>query len=232
MKKLNVWSVLKSGTVIGMKNALSVIGATVLYILTIWIPYINVGTTIAMAAIPVELSKGKVISPLFIFKSEYRRRMGEFFILEALTLVAMLIGLLFGVIPMYVIAIAWSLSLYLFIDKDMTALEAMRESNRLTYGNKWRILAVGLLFGIVVAVLLSVFTAIANACDSMALRIIFTLIIIVCVAPVGVGLDAVIYKTLTTPEEEPATGETVVEEVVVEIVEEPATESTEEQAAE
>lgn len=43
------------------------LGATVLWLLTIWIPYLNVGTTIAMATIPIELSKGKVISPLFIF---------------------------------------------------------------------------------------------------------------------------------------------------------------------
>ena len=65
-KKITVTGVLSEGIGLGIKNAVSMLGATVLWLLTIWIPYLNVGTTIAMATIPIELSKGKVISPLFI----------------------------------------------------------------------------------------------------------------------------------------------------------------------
>ena len=49
---------------IGVKNAPSIIGCVVLWLLTIWVPYINVGTTIAINMLPIELAKGGVISPL------------------------------------------------------------------------------------------------------------------------------------------------------------------------
>lgn len=67
-KKITILGVWKEGWEITMKNLLSILGAVVLYVLTIWIPYLNVGTTIAMTTIPIELSKGHVISPLFIFR--------------------------------------------------------------------------------------------------------------------------------------------------------------------
>ena len=66
-KSLNVIEVVKGGCEIGVKNAASLVGALFLWIITIWIPYLNVGTTIAINTIPLELSKGKVISPFFIF---------------------------------------------------------------------------------------------------------------------------------------------------------------------
>lgn len=83
-KKLNMLATIQDGLRIALVNFLSLIAATILYILTIWIPYLNVGTTIAMSSLPAELSKGKVINPLFIFEGKYRRDMGEFFILIAL----------------------------------------------------------------------------------------------------------------------------------------------------
>ena len=43
---------------IGVKNAPSIIGCVVLWLLTIWVPYINVGTTIAINMLPIELAKG------------------------------------------------------------------------------------------------------------------------------------------------------------------------------
>ena len=58
MKKLPIFATLKEGLELGMVNCFSLIAATILYILTIWVPYINVGTTLAMAALPVEMAKG------------------------------------------------------------------------------------------------------------------------------------------------------------------------------
>lgn len=66
-RKITVAGVISEGIGLGIKNAISMLGATILWLLTIWIPYLNVGTTIAMTTIPIELSKGRVISPLFIF---------------------------------------------------------------------------------------------------------------------------------------------------------------------
>ena len=47
-KKLDFGSVLSQGFLVGMKNLPSLLGAIVLWLLTIWIPYVNVGTTIAI----------------------------------------------------------------------------------------------------------------------------------------------------------------------------------------
>lgn len=62
-RKITVAGVISEGIGLGIKNAISMLGATILWLLTIWIPYLNVGTTIAMTTIPIELSKGRVISP-------------------------------------------------------------------------------------------------------------------------------------------------------------------------
>lgn len=100
-KKISVMSVLSEGISLGMKNAVSLLVATVLWIVTLWIPYLNVGTTIAMTTIPIELSKGKVISPVFIFDSKYRKYMGEYFTLIGLMLMAIIPALFFMIVPRY-----------------------------------------------------------------------------------------------------------------------------------
>ena len=77
-KKLDFGSVLSQGFLVGMKNLPSLLGAIVLWLLTIWIPYVNVGTTIAIMTIPIKFSKGEIFSPLCIFEKQYYRYMGEF----------------------------------------------------------------------------------------------------------------------------------------------------------
>ena len=52
MNKLPFKETLSEAIQIGFKNILSLIAATLLYIVTIWIPYINIGTTLAMNALP------------------------------------------------------------------------------------------------------------------------------------------------------------------------------------
>tara|TARA_B100000683_G_C12089305_1_gene390286 strand:- start:84 stop:335 length:252 start_codon:yes stop_codon:yes gene_type:complete len=83
---MKILSILKEGASLGLRNSLSIIGAYLHYILTIWVPYINVGTTIAIVSLPVSISKGRVISPLVIFYSKYRKNMGTFFYLLFITL--------------------------------------------------------------------------------------------------------------------------------------------------
>lgn len=48
VKKLDFGETLKDSVAIGVKNAPSVIAAVALWLITIWIPYLNVGTTIAI----------------------------------------------------------------------------------------------------------------------------------------------------------------------------------------
>ena len=200
-KKLQICATIKDGFSLGFSNFLSVIAITLLYLLTIWIPYLNVGTTIAFCALPAEIAKGKVVNPFYIFEAKYRRNMGEFFILYALMFNAVIVGFCFLLIPGYVIAIAWSFALVLFVDKDLNALASLRESNRITYGNKWRIfwtfvlagLALGLLMGIISGLL-----AIGHNDVLEVIAVIIDVIIVLFMIPALIGIEASIYRQLTT----------------------------------
>ena len=153
VKKLDFGETLKDSVAIGVKNAPSVIAAVALWLITIWIPYLNVGTTIAITLLPTQLAKGEIVNPLGIFDSKYRRYMGEFFITMGLMIFPIFIGVLFMVIPGIVLSIAWTLSYYFLIEKGKNPIQAIKASNDATYGSKWTMffvsLVVGVLFGIV-----------------------------------------------------------------------------------
>ena len=117
--KITYVGVLSEGLTISVKNIASIAGAVVLWLLTIWVPYINVGTTIAIQTMPVELSKGKVISPLFIFDEKYRKYMGEYFTLTGLICMSVFPALLFMLVPGIIISIGWSLAYYILVDKGV-----------------------------------------------------------------------------------------------------------------
>lgn len=202
-KKLNIIATIKDGIAIALVNFLSLILTTLLWLVTVWIPYLNVGTSIAMESLPAELAKGKVINPLFIFDGKYRKNMGEFFILMALMTGAIGIGLGFGFIPGIVIAIAWDLAIVLFVDKDLSALDALRESNRLTYGHKSRIFWITVLFAVCLCVLCSIILGIFSIGEIgwlEAIGGILVAIIAIFAIPAALGIDASIYRQLTTGE--------------------------------
>ena len=200
-KKLNIMATIKDGLTIGLVNFLSLILVTVLYIVTIWIPYLNVGTTIAMCSLPAEMAKGGAINPLFIFDGKYRKNMGEFFILMALMTGAISVGFMFMAIPGFVISVAWSFASVLFVDKDMSALDCLRESNRITYGNKWRIFGAEFLLALALGVLVGIISYLFGIGDINwlhAIGTILSVILIVFMIPAIYGVEASIYKQLTT----------------------------------
>lgn len=195
-EQMNVMTIMQSGFAIGMKNLPSVIGASLLWILTIWIPYLNVGTTIAMVTLPISLSKGQVISPLEIFDPKYRRNMGEFFVLGSWMFFGIYIAMIFMVIPGIVLAIAWSLSLMLLIDKNISPSEALSLSNKLTYNYRWKIFLAQMLLPWIAMFILILIGGLLSKIASI-LGIIFNLAVVVAIMPFLIGIQAHIYKTLT-----------------------------------
>ncbi len=203
MKKLNIIPTIKDGIGLALVNYLSLVLTVVLYVLTIWIPYLNVGTTIALASLPAEMAKGTVVKPTFIFDSKYRKNMGEFFILVALQVGAILIGFLFGIIPGIVLGVAWTFAVVLFVDKNMSAIEALRASNDMTYGNKWRIFGALMLVALCIGFLNGIIQALFGIGDISWLKTIgafIVLIIEVFAEPAILGVQASIYKQLSTGE--------------------------------
>ena len=213
-KKLEVIPTIQEGISVALVNYLSILAAVVLYVLTIWIPYLNVGTTIAMASLPAEMAKGNVVNPLFIFDGKYRRNMGEFFILMALMYGAVSVGFMFGIIPGIVIGYAWYIAIILFVDKDRNALEALRESNQLTYGNKMRIFCIELVLGLAIVIACGIITgifSIGHVGWLEGIGMFLTVVLVIFVVPAMLGVQAVIYKALTASAE--TTAETPAEEV-------------------
>lgn len=207
-RKITVGGVLSEGIGIGIKNAVSMLGATILWLLTIWIPYLNVGTTIAMMTIPIELSKGKIISPLFIFDGKYRQYMGEFFTLIGLMYLSILPAMFFMVIPGIIIAIGWSLAIYILLDKGIAPGEAMIRSNKATYGYKWTIFGVNFVLVIIYFIALYIVTMIALHSGFFGFILGFIVVVLFMVA--NLGCEAAIYRKLTA-EPKPEEMETVIE---------------------
>lgn len=193
--KITLSGVLSEGFSIGIKNLASLLVATLLWIITIWIPYLNVGTTIAITTIPIELSKGKIISPLFIFDAKYRQYMGEYFTLIGLMLLALIPAYLFLIIPGIVVNIGWSLAIYILLDKGVAPGEAMIRSNKATYGYKWIIWGVGIILGVAYSIISLIFGLIP------ILGIILNFALFLVYMVFSQGCNAIIYRKLVLGED-------------------------------
>ena len=133
--------VIKSSFRIVKKYRFKVILSYLLWFITFWIPYLNIGTTIGLKKMIVKMSHDDSFSPLDIFDSENRKNIDIFLILwfisSNLIIIASFVFLFF---PGYVMYFALSQIYLLFIDKNLGAMESIRESYRITYGEKWQIL--------------------------------------------------------------------------------------------
>ena len=196
MKKLDFSETLKDSIAIGVKNAPSVVVAVALWLVTIWIPYINIGTTIAISLLPVELAKGSVINPLGIFDSKYRRYMGEFFITMGLMVFPIFIGVLFMIVPGIVLSIAWTLSYYFLIEKGKNPIQAIKASNDATYGSKWTMFFVMLVFCIVFGVTFGILGAVCSLIDVGFITFLVMFALVVLAISIDMAIEASIWKQL------------------------------------
>lgn len=178
----------------GVKNAPSILGCVVLFLLTCWIPYINVGTFIAISLLPTQLAKGEVINPLSIFDSKYRRYMGEFLLTWGLMFIAILCATWFLVIPAIVISISWSLAFYYLIECGKNPIQAIKASNDATYGSKWTMFFVMLLFVLAFYLVMIILMLLFH--DTGAFFVILMLLLIVVASAVGTAISASIWKQL------------------------------------
>jgi hypothetical protein len=118
MKSLTFSDGFSTSFKLAMSQFWSVLGAILLWIITLWIPYINAGTTIGLIRIQIKLGKGEKISAGEIFDPENRAAMGKIFLLWSFMATGIIIGLLFFIIPGIVLAYAWFFSSMLILDKN------------------------------------------------------------------------------------------------------------------
>lgn len=196
VKRLDFAETLKDAITIGVKNAPSIIVAVTLWLVTIWVPYINVGTTIAITLLPTQLAKGEIINPLGIFDSKYRRYMGEFFITMGLMIFPILIGTLFMIVPGIVLSIAWALSYYFLFEKGKNPMQAIKASNDATYGSKLAMFGVSLVVGIVVGFVMGIFRVLCNLIDVGVITFVVMFVLYVLAMSIGMAVNASFWKQL------------------------------------
>lgn len=178
-----------------VKNMVSVFAAAILWVLTCWIPYINVGTTIALFyGMPIELSKGGVMNPLSIFDAKYRKYMGEFFSLIGMMMLSIIPALFFMIIPGIIISIGWSFAVLLLVDKEMNPADAMTTSTKYTYGHKWTIFLSRFIIGALTFVVSLILSAICGAIDVGFITFIIMLFLIGLSVSISVCTEGVLYK--------------------------------------
>lgn len=196
-KKLSIGKIYSEGISMGLIHAPAIIVNAILWALTIWIPYLNVGTTIAMATgIVAKVSKGETISMTEVFKPEYRRYMGEYFLTSGLISAGAAFGFMLFIAPGYVIMIAWSLALLLVVDQGKNPMEALSLSNNATYGNKMTMFLAKLILIIALGIIITILSRIPGIGSLLAAVVMLTATFAV------VGIDAYIYKTLCGTSEE------------------------------
>lgn len=200
---MKVGDIISNGFRKGFQNFLPLLVNFILWGLTVWIPYLNVGTTIGLMVIAAKMSKNQAISYTEIFNPEYRKRMGEFLLVSAFVGMGTAMAAIFLFVPGAVIAIAWSLAPLLVIDKNMEPLAAIKKSNDLTYGKKWTIFF-GLFFTSLIAMvalgivggLLSQLMGIMSMMIAAIIMGVVGIAIFVLFASIGMGAAAYIYGEL------------------------------------
>ena len=189
--KLDLMETIQGGIQRGLKSFPALIVNGILWVLTIWIPYLNVGTTIGMANLPAKMASDEGLSMTEIFNPEYRKSFGEFFIVVGLMVMGMLPAYLLMIVPAYVLGIAWSLAVLLVLDQKLEPLAALRKSNELTYGNKWTIFFANVLPVFAIFVVAGIGMAIHEYLGGF-----LYFVGIILVTPVSLGIAAEIYKKL------------------------------------
>lgn len=169
-KTLDFARTLQEAFVLVIKNASSILAAVVLCLVTLWIPYVNVGRqSPSISLLSVELTKHGVYNPLDIFQSKWRRYMGEFFMAAGLQIFPLLISLLFLYIP-YVLSIPWSLSFYFLIEKDK--VQKIKASNDATDGSKWLVFSAEFVICLLPAVIWGILYGCCSLVGSQGLNIV------------------------------------------------------------
>jgi hypothetical protein len=196
MNQLTVGGIISNAFSLGLRNLGPILGAVLLWAITIWIPYINVGTTIGLTALVIAMSRGDAFSATDIFDPKYRSMMGEYFLLLVFVLFGVFVGYLFFVIPGIIIAIAWGQATYVLIDKNKAPLDCITISNKITYGKKWSIFGGMVLLIILSYLLLGILIGIATfVADVLAWLVV--ILGALALIPLFLGASAHIYGVLS-----------------------------------
>lgn len=186
-EKLDIVKTIGDGIRYGLKNFFPLLLMVILYFVTVWIPYLNVGTTIGLYKAVIGIGRGETIDPTSIFAKENFHNLSGFFLLLGLLYIGTVVAMMFMFIPGIVMGIAWGFAIYFFLDKKVSPLKSLQLSYDTTYGNKWRIFFVEFLTALAIGLVCGLLGAIPKVGGVLAI-----LAAIVCSA-IAVAIEGVMY---------------------------------------
>ncbi len=202
-KLLDISQTVKGAIQIGFKNAFTVLGTSLLWVITVWIPYLNIGTTIAfLNVLPARLARGESFAPDEIFNAKHREGMTQFFIVLGLVNMILGVAILLFFFPAIVMYYALMLSVIMVVVHGVKPLEALNLSYKATYGSKWAIFLTYLIIGIIIFVVNLIIGLIVAGLAALStwLGVIFGFLFYVAftviIVAVMVGIFTQIYKSL------------------------------------
>jgi len=167
--------------------------------LSIWIPYLNVGTTIGlMTGIMRKMAAGEPLSMTEIFNPAYRKYMGQWFLVSIFVGLGVLMGFVFIIIPGIVISISWMFAPILVVNKGMSPMDAIQKSTEMVDGNHFAIfisqVVITILIGIVVGILGGLFISMPNL---MFVWVILYFVAIAVALAIFLSATAYMYQKLS-----------------------------------
>ena len=186
--KLNVKQTLVDGFNLGLKNVGSLLLMAFLYVITFWIPYLNVGTTIGFYKNIIALSKGEEVVPTSIFSKENFKNLGDFFLLMGLQTAGIGAAAVFFLFPALVVSLAWQFAMYFFLDKGTSPLKSLSVSYDATLGEKWRLFFVYLACCVVISLVACLLVMIPKVGGVLVFLFVLASFAIV------IGVEAILYK--------------------------------------
>lgn len=187
-QKLEIKSTLVNAVQYGMQNVLPLLLTVVFYVVTLWIPYLNVGTTIGLYKAIMKIGRGEVINPLDIFAKENRENLGDFFLLLGFVSMGTTVAAMFMIVPAIVLSIAWQFAIYFFIDRGIGPHKALKLSYKVTYGEKWTIFFIFFIVFFVICLICGLLGAIPKVGEILAV------IAYICSAVIVVAVEGVMFK--------------------------------------
>ncbi len=207
-EKLDIMQTIKDGVRYGLKNFFPLLLMVILYVVTVWIPYLNVGTTIGLYKAVIRIGRGETIDPTAIFAKENFKDLSGFFLLLGLLYMGITVACFFLFIPGIVMGIAWGFAIYFFLDKKVSPLKALRLSYDTTFGNKWRIFFLGFICAVVIGFLSGICAAIPKV------GVVLCLLVAFLCAAIMVAVEGVMYNFFSKKADD------ILEDKRVEIIEE------------
>ncbi len=207
-EKLDIMQTIKDGVRYGLKNFFPLLLMVILYVVTVWIPYLNVGTTIGLYKAVIRIGRGETIDPTAIFAKENFKDLSGFFLLLGLLYMGITVACFFLFIPGIVMGIAWGFAIYFFLDKKVSPLKALRLSYDTTFGNKWRIFFLGFICAVVIGFLSGICAAIPKV------GVVLCLVVAFLCAAIMVAVEGVMYNFFSKKADD------ILEDKHIEIVEE------------